>query len=456
MPLAEAARRISEIGNTVRFDALKNGTAKPYKMLWICGLNEGAFPRNEYRTAFDLIGQHPTMMDVVARDQDAFAFLKAVSSVTDFIAFSYQGKDPRSKEEKPPSVLLTEMIDYVKRNMTDVKVALYEHPLQAFSYKYFCGGNDGKLPANFSRTDYLVAKRLHEATENVDAVEAQSGFLPFSFSDDVTDIEISELADYVVSPDYFIRKERLKVARDYSRMNQISDDEALSYEMDKKTWSDLCLKGTITSETISNLAMQAREDSGEIDVKALENFFSVECSRPILSKFYLKTLKYCDNSVSAAKTSCVEAYGRCLDMEKTSVVSPVLNVNGHRVRLVGNARFIELACDDGERRKRFVNIKMLYDNSDFDALIRLTHLAGNAAGMDFITDVLAVPKTNATSLSIYALKNLDAAAATEKLEAFLTDALGNYEKDAQLFDGLEKICADIRITTQNRKGAKGE
>lgn len=115
-------------GDAVRFVPLKSASATPARFVWICGLNDGTFPRDGMRPAFDFIGQSPGAFDMTPRDRDTFALLKAAFGAREQLAFSYVGRDAHSNDVLPPAVPLTDVLEWLGPG----RVTRYEHPLQSY------------------------------------------------------------------------------------------------------------------------------------------------------------------------------------------------------------------------------------------------------------------------------------------------------------------------------------
>lgn len=124
----------------------------PFKCLCLIGLNDGNYPRTTKAAAFDLINRHPLPGDRARRDDDRYLFLESILSAREKLYLSYVGKDIRKNETLAPSALVSELIDTLAA-MTGTAAAdwVTQHPLQAFSRRYF----DGSLHS--SRSDYAAA-----------------------------------------------------------------------------------------------------------------------------------------------------------------------------------------------------------------------------------------------------------------------------------------------------------
>ncbi|MGI8890236.1 MAG: exodeoxyribonuclease V subunit gamma [Chthoniobacterales bacterium] len=114
------------------FCALKPMRAVPFRVVCLVGMNDTAYPRHSRAPGFDLIAQHPRPGDRSTRDDDRYLFLEALLSARDVFYLSYVGQSIRDNSSLPPSVLVSELLEY--GGMKPL-----EHPLQPFSPRYFTG-----------------------------------------------------------------------------------------------------------------------------------------------------------------------------------------------------------------------------------------------------------------------------------------------------------------------------
>ena len=129
----------------------------PFKVLCLIGLNDGKFPRDTRAAAFDLIARHPRKGDRARRVDDRYLFLEALISAREHLYLSYVGRDIRTNEALAPSALVGELADCLAdmtgQSVEELNAALVEnHPLQAFSTRYFDGGR-----LSSTRADYAAA-----------------------------------------------------------------------------------------------------------------------------------------------------------------------------------------------------------------------------------------------------------------------------------------------------------
>lgn len=159
--------------DAVLFAPLRAGVPSPRRFVWICGMNDGAFPRNAFRPAFDRLGAHPAPLDPSPREDDAFALLEAVCAARETLAVSHLGIDPRTDANVPPAPLLGALEDYLKDRFARAGAApeappflLFRHPLQAFSSRYFLSPGErkgGPLPPSRSVSAFRTAEAIARA-----------------------------------------------------------------------------------------------------------------------------------------------------------------------------------------------------------------------------------------------------------------------------------------------------
>ena len=140
----------------------------PFRVIALLGMNDGAFPRQNRPPGFDLMARHPRRGDRSLRDEDRYLFLEAILSARDRLHISFVGQGIRDNAEIPPSVLVSELVDYVEARFevclgetscspsaepvngegksetgqprgVATELVFVRHPLQPFSPAYFTG-----------------------------------------------------------------------------------------------------------------------------------------------------------------------------------------------------------------------------------------------------------------------------------------------------------------------------
>jgi len=128
----------------VTFCTLLPMRAIPFEAVCLLGMNDGDFPRRADRSDFDLMGlpgqRRPG--DRSRRDDDRQLMLEALLSARRVLYVSWTGRSVRNNSEQPPSVLVSQLRDYLQAVWGEevLKQRTTEHPLQPFSRRYFEAG----------------------------------------------------------------------------------------------------------------------------------------------------------------------------------------------------------------------------------------------------------------------------------------------------------------------------
>jgi exodeoxyribonuclease V gamma subunit len=139
----------------VTFAPLATLRGLPYKVVCLLNMNDGEFPANERPAEFDLMAkqtQHRPGDRHRAQD-DRGVFLDAVLSARERLLIAYNGKSPRDNKPLPPSLLVSQLLDELAQACVPAtadsdalsqarKRFVIEHPLQAFSPRYFDKSDD--------------------------------------------------------------------------------------------------------------------------------------------------------------------------------------------------------------------------------------------------------------------------------------------------------------------------
>ena len=106
-------------------------------------MNEADYPHREHPPGYDLTSAWPRVGDRSRRAEDRYLFLEALLSAREHLYISWCGRDIRSNEALPPSVVVADLIDYIDRAFAAdsgesvAQTLLTEHSLQPFSTDNF-------------------------------------------------------------------------------------------------------------------------------------------------------------------------------------------------------------------------------------------------------------------------------------------------------------------------------
>lgn len=130
----------------VTFSTMASMRSLPYKVICLLGLNDHDFPSREQPLGFDLIARDPRKGDRSRREDDRYLFLESMLSAREVFYLSYVGRSQQDNAELLPSVLVSELLDYLDQGYTfdegnARKALVREHPLQAFSDRNYINGS---------------------------------------------------------------------------------------------------------------------------------------------------------------------------------------------------------------------------------------------------------------------------------------------------------------------------
>src|SRR5438105_4048852 len=195
------------LSGAVTFCALKPMRSIPFKVVCLLGMNDTAYPRRDRAPEFDLIAQHRRPGDRNSRADDRALFLEALLSARDIFYLSYVGQSIRDNSPLPPSVVVSELNDYIaQRFVIGAEQFVVKHSLQAFSPRNF--GADDKRCFSYS-FDNGVAGRI----AGEDRQEPPLFFdRPLNEPEDLwRDVDLDRLVDFFSHPAKFLLRQRLNI-----------------------------------------------------------------------------------------------------------------------------------------------------------------------------------------------------------------------------------------------------
>ena len=249
--LADSESSPGFLAGRLTFCALKPMRSIPFRVICLLGLNDTAFPRHERPPAFDLMTQHPRRGDRSLPDDDRYLFLEALTSARDTLYLSYAGLSVRDNTEAPPSVLVSELLDYLARHFELPEDFVVRHPLQPFNAAYF-GGEDAR---RFSYSADNAAAAQQGAIERTSAAPFAAGLLP---EPDVQwrEVTLEQLAAFLCHPARYFLRERLRL--------RLPEGEAPPAESEPESLDGLTrhqLRDALTVRSVARRALAADLDA---------------------------------------------------------------------------------------------------------------------------------------------------------------------------------------------------
>ncbi|MGL4269163.1 MAG: exodeoxyribonuclease V subunit gamma, partial [Plesiomonas sp.] len=107
--------RISQrfLAGQVNFCTLMPMRSIPFKVVCLLGMNDGVYPRSLPPLGFDLMAGRSRRGDRSRRDDDRYLFLEAILSAQQQLYISYVGRSAQDNTSRAPSVLVSELLDYL-------------------------------------------------------------------------------------------------------------------------------------------------------------------------------------------------------------------------------------------------------------------------------------------------------------------------------------------------------
>jgi exodeoxyribonuclease V gamma subunit len=132
----------------------------PYKVVAMIGLNDGSLPGRTPVTAFDLLSKNHQPGDRIRRQADRQMFLDYLVTTEEILHISYTGLKQTDNKQLAPSVMVTALIDNLKRWSRKFEISALpqiEHSLQPFHSSYFDGS---RVTKSYSKYYAEIAKKL--------------------------------------------------------------------------------------------------------------------------------------------------------------------------------------------------------------------------------------------------------------------------------------------------------
>ncbi|WP_373819651.1 exodeoxyribonuclease V subunit gamma [Glaesserella sp.] len=201
--LSEQRSNLNFLIGKVNFCTLLPMRAIPFKVICLLGMNEGEFPRQQTLNSFDLMQYAPQKGDRARRDDDRYLFLEALLSAQQQFYISYLGQSLTDSQEKLPSVLVSQLYDYIQQHLDDpenAKQLLTLHPMTVFSPENFIHGK-----VAYDKEWLAVMEERSEQSGNfLTPLEREDSELP-------TEIDLADLIAYIQNPLRFFFQRQLGI-----------------------------------------------------------------------------------------------------------------------------------------------------------------------------------------------------------------------------------------------------
>ena len=255
----------------------------PFKIICLLGMNNDAYPRESRHVGFDLIAQHPMPGDRSRRNDDCYLFLEAVLSARKKLYIGYVGQSIQDNSIIPPSVVVSELLDYIEQGFTIpdekniVEHLVVKHRLQACSPVYFKKG--GRL-SSFSKDNYYAALTERGTSKNAQPFISQGLTQP---DEELRKIELSSLIKFFVNPAKFFLNQRLGLFLE-DKTTILSEREPFDLQgLEKYTFEQTLLQKILANDDLTEY-LSAVKASGKIPPGTLGEYL-YQKSREVVVRF---------------------------------------------------------------------------------------------------------------------------------------------------------------------------
>lgn len=228
------------LAGSMNFCTLMPMRSVPFKVVCVLGLNEGDYPRQVDPISFDLVGlNQPRKGDRSRKHDDRYLFLEALVSARQKLHLSYVGQSSKNNSAKVPSVILSELMDYIDQSFvvldkpghSVIEQLRIEHKLQPFNPKYF--SNDmGLLHYQSFDQDWYELANHKDTEQNTHVSDVQISAERTDVIQQVVGKEqtaISDFIDFAVHPIRYFYRRVLDIRLELTEQ-ELSDHEVFSHD----------------------------------------------------------------------------------------------------------------------------------------------------------------------------------------------------------------------------------
>tara|TARA_B100001245_G_scaffold234957_1_gene221667 strand:+ start:19735 stop:23118 length:3384 start_codon:yes stop_codon:yes gene_type:complete len=212
------------LAGPVNFCTLMPMRSIPFRAVCLLGMNDQDYPRQVVPVGFDLIASGKARRgDRSRREDDRYLVLEALCSAQDKLYVSYRGRDVRENHELQPSVLISELLDYVsdsyclagdedlpgKDSRARLRQWLTEElPLQPFSRSSYSADGQRRVPSHHR----LWAGVVNAAQQPLSERPFFDRALPMPDEFDASQVLWEDVKASLLKPADFFMKRRLRLS----------------------------------------------------------------------------------------------------------------------------------------------------------------------------------------------------------------------------------------------------
>lgn len=265
--------------NAIRFCSLLPMRAVPAKVIVLMGMGDGQFPRQEDDLSINALLKFPEADYFPSQvDFDRYLFFEALLSARRYFALTYTSRSPGESEELLPSLLVSELLDYLDRAYQAPGMAsfshhhLHKHPMKSFHFDYFVAESRFR---SYSVSKYKAALAYYNPQK-----KARQPFLPIFNKHASTDrneaeslIYLTELSAFAKNPLKTFLNKYLDIYVKSPEERVLKEEEAmLMSKIDSSKWTKMGIHSTV-GEMLNQAKNSEKFPSGpftEVELQKLE------------------------------------------------------------------------------------------------------------------------------------------------------------------------------------------
>ena len=199
--LDESGGESGFLASGLTFCGLRPMRSIPFRVVCLTGLTSTAFPRQDTPPGFDLMAARPRPGDRSLREDDRYLFLESIISARDSLILTYPGLSQSDNAEAPPSVLVSELLDFLDKGcavdgQTPSEAIVFRHKLQAFHPDYFSAGSCLFSYSAQNRDAALALFAEHRSRQFFPATDAPEE----AQAEQEVEVDIEELTRFLTHP----------------------------------------------------------------------------------------------------------------------------------------------------------------------------------------------------------------------------------------------------------------
>lgn len=242
--ISESGLQQRFFGGGVQFGTLMPMRSIPFEAICLLGMNDGDYPRQTAPRDFDLMASTWRPGDRSRREDDRYLFLEAILSARSRLYISWQGHRATDNTERPPSVLVAQLMDYLNSGWVPKRVA-EQQPLQPYSEKYFLQGSP------FATYDDEWARLRADTITPVNHMASAAATLP-------TALTVDALNQLLRHPEEVFFRARLQIRFDaLEEVQQELEPFALN-ALDKYQMGSALLQATDSARALTALKLSGQ------------------------------------------------------------------------------------------------------------------------------------------------------------------------------------------------------